>query len=126
MIDLAALRSWELAAASASEDFTPPQTPEEHRLVGIWEEVLGVSPIGVTTSFLDLGGDSLNAIRLMLEMERSGLPETSVQAILQGATIRDLASGAFTAGSAADSGPIAPGPLLSRSALHALRAHFSK
>ncbi|MEL6953691.1 MAG: AMP-binding protein [Pseudomonadota bacterium] len=120
-IDLAALRSWELAAASASEDLTPPQTPEEHRLVGIWEEVLGVSPIGVTTSFLDLGGDSLNAIRLMIEMERSGLPETSVQAILQGATIRDLASGAFTAGSAADSGPIAPGPLLSRSALHALR-----
>jgi amino acid adenylation domain-containing protein len=36
-----------------------PRTPIERQLVGIWQEVLNVAPIGLDESLLDLGGDSL-------------------------------------------------------------------
>jgi hypothetical protein len=35
------------------------------KLVQIWEELLGVYPIGVKSSFFDLGGHSLLLIHLL-------------------------------------------------------------
>ncbi len=48
----------------------PPRTALELKLVELWQEVLGVSPIGVTDNFFDLGGHSLLAIRCCTEIER--------------------------------------------------------
>ncbi len=39
-------------------------------LTGIWERVLQRSPIGVDDNFFDLGGDSLTAVTLFLEIEK--------------------------------------------------------
>jgi amino acid adenylation domain-containing protein len=48
----------------------PPRTPLELKLVAVWEQVLGISPIGVTDNFFDLGGHSLLAIRCCTEIEQ--------------------------------------------------------
>jgi amino acid adenylation domain-containing protein len=49
--------------------FVAPRTKAEARLAKIWEEVLGIQPIGVRDSFLDLGGDSLTYFSLLLRVE---------------------------------------------------------
>jgi surfactin synthase thioesterase subunit/NAD(P)-dependent dehydrogenase (short-subunit alcohol dehydrogenase family)/aryl carrier-like protein len=59
-----------------------PQLPVESQLVEIWEELLGVSPIGVRDDFFELGGDSLLAMRLVqLCRDRLGL-RTTVKSLL--------------------------------------------
>jgi acyl transferase domain-containing protein/acyl carrier protein len=53
---------------SASKNFgarVPPRTPIEQTVAAIWQEVLGVNPIGVEEQFLDLGGDSLIGLRVV-------------------------------------------------------------
>ena len=54
-------------------------------------KALGTHPIGVKDSFFDLGGDSLMAVALMLEMERAGLDPTVAHSIMRGSTIEELA-----------------------------------
>ncbi len=43
----------------------PPRSGVEAQLVELWQEVLGVAPIGIHDSFFELGGDSLQATHLM-------------------------------------------------------------
>ena len=57
-------RGAELRRASTSgtpSERVPPASLDEARLAAIWEEVLHVSPVGVTDAFLSLGGQSLQA-----------------------------------------------------------------
>src|SRR5439155_8218594 len=54
-----------LPAPEASTGASPPRDALELRLVAIWEDLLGRSPIGIRESFFDLGGHSLLAVRLM-------------------------------------------------------------
>ncbi|MWC30350.1 non-ribosomal peptide synthetase [Paenibacillus sp. MMS18-CY102] len=61
-IDLKALPAPELQAQDTAGE--PPASPLEAELAGIWSEVLGTSPIGVTDSFFETGGHSLHAIGL--------------------------------------------------------------
>jgi amino acid adenylation domain-containing protein len=44
--------------------FVAPRDPLEGQLAEIWESVLAIHPIGITDDFFDLGGHSLQAIRL--------------------------------------------------------------
>jgi acyl-coenzyme A synthetase/AMP-(fatty) acid ligase len=68
-------------------------SPDEQTLVAIWEDVLGVRPISTTESFLDLGGDSLSAIRAALKMEQAGVPRSVCQQVFAGRTISEIAQG---------------------------------
>lgn len=122
-IDKAALRDMPLPDPSGKTGYVAPINQEEKSLVEIWERVLGVTPISVTESFFDLGGDSLTSVRLMLEMERSGLSEQTARAIMQGATIRELAQANEIDGVVYEPkyGTIPNGPLLSRMSIHSLR-----
>jgi amino acid adenylation domain-containing protein len=52
------------------EDFIAPRNPTEVSLAVIWEELLEVDQIGVRDSFVDLGGDSLLAMRMAQLVER--------------------------------------------------------
>ncbi|WP_326558936.1 amino acid adenylation domain-containing protein [Micromonospora sp. NBC_01796] len=51
--------------ATDSTPYVAARTPVEAAIVGIWEEVLGVEPIGVDTDFFALGGHSLLAERVL-------------------------------------------------------------
>lgn len=48
----------------------PPRDEIEARLKIIWEEALRIAPIGVTSDFFDLGGNSLTAIALVGKVRR--------------------------------------------------------
>jgi amino acid adenylation domain-containing protein len=72
-------------------DYVPPFYSPEHQLVDIWEEILGVRPIGIRDDFFELGGDSLLAVRMMHEVGRICGRELPVATLFAGATIEDLA-----------------------------------
>src|SRR5262249_20838946 len=51
--------------------YVEPRTPLEHDLVALWQELLGVSPIGVRDNFFDRGGHSLLAVKLVDQIARA-------------------------------------------------------
>lgn len=71
---------------------TPPGTMLEHELVSVWEDVLGISPVGVQDRFVDLGGTSLQAFEILGRIER--LIERPVRpgVLVEGPTIERLAA----------------------------------
>ncbi len=78
-------------AAMRATAYAPPRTALELQLADIWETVLGRSPIGIQDNFFEIGGHSLTAARLFVQIEgRLGrsLPLTT---LLQAPTIAELA-----------------------------------
>jgi len=76
-VDLAALADPIRPRGELPEPFVAPRDELETRLAAIWSEVLGVEPVGVTDSFLDLGGYSSLAVTLLARLEEEfgrGLP----------------------------------------------------
>lgn len=54
--------------------FVAPRSEIESKIAAMWEDVLGVRPVGATTNFFDLGGHSLLAVPLLLRIkEQFGL-----------------------------------------------------
>eukprot|EP01136_Pigoraptor_vietnamica_P016892 Opistho-1_new@5054 len=67
-----------------------PETEVEKKLVRMCEELLGVSPIGVTTNLFTVGGNSLFALRLRNKVLETFNVEVPVTSILQSGTIAHL------------------------------------
>jgi len=68
-----------------------PRTSLEFKLVELWEEVLQMSPIGVTDNFFDLGGHSLLAIRLIAAIEKRLGCSLTVATFFREGTIEKIA-----------------------------------
>jgi FkbH-like protein len=51
------------------ENLVLPRNPLEQKLVKLWEEALGVSPIGIHDNFFELGGDSIKAAVLINKLQ---------------------------------------------------------
>ena len=63
----------------------------ERELVEVWKAVLAVDHhVGVNESFLDLGGDSLSAIGVLVSMRRLGISEDIARGVVQGKTIAQI------------------------------------
>jgi acyl carrier protein len=64
-----------LPAPRRSDDgHVAPRSPTEKLVAGIWEEALGVSSVDARARFFEIGGHSLIAIRVVVEIEkRSGV-----------------------------------------------------
>ncbi|WP_151732791.1 non-ribosomal peptide synthetase [Paenibacillus tengchongensis] len=64
----------------------------EIELANIWAEVLGVKHLSINDSFLELGGNSLNAMMMIQRIHEKFLFEINVLAIFQYETLQDLAA----------------------------------
>ncbi len=108
---------------SKRDEYVAPRTPREQQLADIWSKALGVTPIGVTDSFFDLGGDSLTGISLMLEMERAGIDADVTRTIMDGTTIEEIAKSEIRGENLkeADKNIDISMPYLHRMAFHCLR-----
>jgi thioesterase domain-containing protein/acyl carrier protein len=71
--------------------FVAPRDDLELQLAQIWEEVLGVRPVGVRDNFFELGGHSLLAVRLFALIEKRLGKKLPLTAVFQGATVEHLA-----------------------------------
>ena len=70
----------------------PPSNEIERKLVQVWQDALGVDKVSVTDDFHSLGGDSLTALKLVFQMKALGVPLDVARKMLQGYTIRQIAS----------------------------------
>jgi acyl transferase domain-containing protein/acyl carrier protein len=63
----------------------------EQKIAEIWEELLGVHPVGIYDEFLRLGGNSLLAIRVAAELREAFQVEFPLDALLRSPTVSEIA-----------------------------------
>ena len=84
-----------------------PRTPAERTLVEIWQAVLGLSEVGVTDNFFEIGGDSILSLQVVSRARQAGLGLTPKD-LFEAQTIEVLARAARPLALAAiDQGPVA-------------------
>jgi amino acid adenylation domain-containing protein len=67
-VDRAALPPYDPARPEVENPYEAPRSPIEAGIARIWAEVLGVNNIGIHDNFLELGGDSLAASRVIFRI----------------------------------------------------------
>jgi amino acid adenylation domain-containing protein len=83
--------------------YAPPRDALEFRLVAIWEEILEITPVGITDDFFDIGGHSMLALRLMGAIAQELGKELPVAMLFETSTIEGLAH-VLRRGSGVDAG----------------------
>jgi amino acid adenylation domain-containing protein len=76
----------------ADGDCVAPRDVTERQLAQIWEEILGVHPVGVTDNFFELGGHSLLAGRLLARVRERYQVDVSLGAFFAAPTVAGLAT----------------------------------
>ncbi|MFB2895116.1 amino acid adenylation domain-containing protein [Aerosakkonemataceae cyanobacterium BLCC-F50] len=71
--------------------YLSPRDLLEFRLTLIWENVLGIQPIGIRDNFFDLGGHSLLAVRLFAQIKQKLGNDLPLNILLQAPTIEQIA-----------------------------------
>ncbi len=79
------------SVTDAVDEYFPPRDELETQLVGIWEEVLGIRPIGTRTSFFKLGGYSLMIVRLFGRINKVLGTSLPITTIFNAPTVEQLA-----------------------------------
>jgi acyl-coenzyme A synthetase/AMP-(fatty) acid ligase/acyl carrier protein len=90
-IDRRALPAPNHARPALNAPYVAPRTPTESDLARIWAEVLELEQVGVHDDFLDLGGDSLLATRILSRVIQTFRVELSIQALLAAPTVAQMA-----------------------------------
>ena len=70
--------------------FTAPRSEFEGKIAEAWGRVLGVAEVGVHDNYFDLGGDSVQAIQIIAQMNQQGFHLTPQQ-LFQHQTVSELA-----------------------------------
>jgi amino acid adenylation domain-containing protein len=91
-VDRRALPAPDRSRPELEKAFVAPRDDLELQLAHIWEEVLGVRPVGVRDNFFELGGHSLLAVRLFALIEQRLGRKLPLTAVFQGATVEQLAA----------------------------------
>lgn len=91
---------------SGREPPTAPSLPLHSQLIPIWEELLGVRPIGIRDDFFDLGGHSLLAVRLVGRIKEVCGQQLPLATLFGGATIERVADALLEQESRASRSPV--------------------
>ena len=90
----------------AGEHYAAPQTSLEQQLARIWEQVLGLTRVGLDDNFYECGGHSLLSIHLLHEIKQQiPFSHIDVTDIIQCPTVRDLAGRIGKAGNTSAGSP---------------------
>jgi thioesterase domain-containing protein/aryl carrier-like protein len=89
-VDRKALARLHEPRAEPGNGYVAPRTPVEAALAGLWSEVLELDRVGVHDGFLQLGGDSLQAVRLRAKAADAGY-EIDPRELFQRQTIAEIA-----------------------------------
>ncbi len=87
-VDRAALPHPDRDRLQPQSDFVEPQSSDEIRLARIWSEVLGVDLVGLDDNFLEIGGHSLLAIRLLGRIREAFGVELPMGVLFEAPTVR--------------------------------------
>ncbi len=91
-VDRQALPAPERVRPELEKRYATPQDAVEVELTRIWENVLGIHPVGIQDKFFELGGHSLLAVRVIAQIEKSFSRKLKLATIFQAQTIEQLAA----------------------------------
>ncbi|HEY8102642.1 MAG TPA: SDR family NAD(P)-dependent oxidoreductase [Burkholderiaceae bacterium] len=74
-----------------SVEYVAPRNILEQSITDIWQDLFGISPIGIHDDFFDLGGHSLLTTQMMSKMRSTFQIDLSVKALFEATTIAKLA-----------------------------------
>jgi acyl carrier protein len=86
-VDRRALPPPETSRPKLDADFIAPRTALEEKVAAIWVDVLGISPIGVSDNFFDLGGNSLMAAQVLSRLYRVFGTDVSMRNFFESPTV---------------------------------------
>jgi tyrocidine synthetase-3 len=90
-VDRKRLPDPESAGLETGVEYVAPRTEMEEKLALIWQEVLGRESIGVKDDYFDLGGNSLNAMRVIKRLiDETGF-SLSIKVLFTEKTIENIA-----------------------------------
>ena len=73
-------------------EFVAPRSDSEETVAGVWRELLGVEKVGIHDNFLELGGDSLLASRLVTRLRQIFAIELPIRLLFEASTVAELTS----------------------------------
>nr|APD71850.1 non-ribosomal peptide synthetase 3 [Streptomyces sp.] len=89
-VDRAALAKAGPRGSVRGRPANPPRTDRQRKLVEIWRDVLGLSRVDLSDDFLEAGGDSLLAARLVAHLQSAFDIAVPVGTVLQYTTVEAL------------------------------------
>ncbi|WP_339373114.1 amino acid adenylation domain-containing protein, partial [Paenibacillus elgii] len=78
-------------SALAGTEYVAPRTAVETHLAKLWQEVLGISSVGVKDNFFDIGGHSLRATQLVSRIHKGMDSSISLREVFESPTIEQMA-----------------------------------
>jgi amino acid adenylation domain-containing protein len=90
-IDRKALLAPDLHVLPVKRNFAAPRTITERKLAEIWQKTLGISAIGIGDNFFEIGGDSLQAVSLMVDIEEALGRNLPLAVLIDSPTIEKMA-----------------------------------
>ncbi|HKZ08109.1 MAG TPA: non-ribosomal peptide synthetase [Methylomirabilota bacterium] len=90
-VDRRALPVPATAASPPAAGHTVPRDPTERALAEIWQDVLAVERVGIDDRFLDLGGDSLRAFKVLARAVEAFEVELSMADLFRTETVAQMA-----------------------------------
>jgi thioesterase domain-containing protein/acyl carrier protein len=91
-IDRKALPSPDEARIDSEVGYVPPHDSIEQTLAQLWSTVLKVKRVGMEDNFFDLGGHSILAVRIIVEIEKLYGRRLPLATLIQTPTIRGFAA----------------------------------
>ncbi|AGM07923.1 amino acid adenylation domain-containing protein [Amycolatopsis keratiniphila] len=89
-VDRAALTDRSTDTAVGRLRKTPPSTDLERVVCAVWADVLGLDEVGVDDGFFALGGDSLNATKVVSRIRELFEIELPIRVVLESPTVAEL------------------------------------
>ncbi|MCX6520258.1 MAG: SDR family NAD(P)-dependent oxidoreductase [Actinobacteria bacterium] len=80
------------ARPDLDSEYVAPRDGIEEALVEMWQELLGVSTVGVLDSFFDLGGHSLIAVRLFSKVRKQFSVDFPISVLFEAPTVEACAN----------------------------------
>ncbi len=74
-----------------SDIYVGPRTPIEEIICKIWQEVLEIKKIGIHDNFFSMGGHSMNALRLIVKIDKQLGSSFPLKAIYSLSTVAEMA-----------------------------------
>jgi acyl-CoA synthetase (AMP-forming)/AMP-acid ligase II/acyl carrier protein len=90
------------AMAKCKRNIAPPESPLEFQIIEIWQSLLRREDIGVDDDFFELGGDSLLAAQMLLQIEVIAHRKIAPSSLRTIYTIRQLAAMIIRTGDASE------------------------
>jgi acyl transferase domain-containing protein/acyl carrier protein len=78
------------ARPDISTPYIAPTTSLQQKLANIWQELLGITRVGIKDDFFELGGDSLKAATLIARIKKEFHTNLSVRNIFNAPNVKDL------------------------------------